>query len=153
MHLERYEFEVKENRYDFYSQGPEGRIKKAVLYKRLSALQPLYALSFGDWREETNRIDDRVVSNNGDRQKILATVAATVFDFANRNPEAFIFAVGSTPSRTRLYQMNIASYLTTIQALFEVDGLFRTGWQSFQIGYNYSAFLLRPRNFLSLQLQ
>ncbi|HEX9513110.1 MAG TPA: hypothetical protein VF939_21620 [Puia sp.] len=151
MHLERYEFEVKGNRYDFVSQGPKGEIKKAVFYYKVRETKhPLYNLSFGDWNEKINWIDDRVVTNNGDREKILATVAATVVNFTNQNPDAFIFAAGSTPSRTRLYQMSIASFLTIICSLFEVDGFFRNRWQSFQTGYNYSAFLLRPRNLLSL---
>ncbi len=150
MHLDRYEFEVKSDRYRFYSQGPRGEIEKAVFYDKLSGSQPLYALSFGDWKEKVNRIDDRVVTNNGDRQKILATVAATVVNFSMQNPGAFIFAVGSTPSRTRLYQMNIASNLTIIIPLFEVEGFIRNNWEPFQTGCNYSAFLLKPKNFLSL---
>ncbi|HWK06702.1 MAG TPA: hypothetical protein VNS58_23870 [Puia sp.] len=149
MHLERYEFKVKDNRYTFFSQGPKGEIEKAVLYNKLSEYQPLYGLSFGDWKEKVNRIDDRVVTNNGDRQKILATVAATVVNFSMQNPDAFIFAVGSTSARTRLYQMNIASNLTFIHPLFEIEGFIRNNWQSFQTGCNYSAFLLKPRNFLS----
>jgi hypothetical protein len=150
MHLERYEFEVKKNTYVFFSHGPKGVIKKAVIYHKAIETNPLYSLSFGDWNQEINWIDDRVITNNGDTKKILATVAATVVNFSMQNPDASIFAVGSTPSRTRLYQMNIASNLTFILPLFEIDGFIRNNWQSFQTGINYSALLLRPRNFLSL---
>ena len=104
MHLERYEFTADNDRYEFFSLGPKGEIKKAVFYQKvLRARRPLYNLSFGDWNEEWNRIDDQVISNNGDRQKILATIAATVVHFMGRNPDAFILAMGRTPSRTRLY--------------------------------------------------
>jgi hypothetical protein len=150
MHLKRYEFEVKDNRYTFFSQGPKGEIKKAVFYSKVRETQPLYNLSFGDWNEKLDWIDDRVVTNNGDRQKILATVATTVLHFTTENSEACVLAIGSTPSRTRLYQMNIASYLTIIRPLFVVEGLIRNNWEAFQTGYNYSAFLLKPKNLLSL---
>jgi len=150
MHLERYEFEIKENRYIFFSQGPKGMIEKAVLYDKLSGQLPLYALSFGDWKEKESRIDDRVVTNNGDTKKILATVAATAVNFSMQNPDTCMFAVGSTPSRTRLYQMNIALNLTIIRPLYEVEGFIDNNWQPFQTGSNYIAFLLKPRKLLSL---
>lgn len=151
MHLERYAFTVENDRYEFFSQGPKGGVKKAVFYQKMQKTKAsLYVLSFGDWNERFNRIDDRAVTNNGDRQKILATVAATVVHFTIEKPEACIFAVGSTLARTRLYQMGIAANLTLIRSLFEVEGLYRNTWESFQHGHNYSAFLLKPKKIVNL---
>src|SRR5258708_16202092 len=114
MHLERYEFEVKGNRYDFVSQGPKGEIKKAVFYYKVRETKhPLYNLSFGDWNEKINWIDDSVVTNNEDREKILAKVASTVVNFTYQNPDTFIFAPFYPISLPYLYQFNIPYFFTT----------------------------------------
>ena len=146
MHLERYEFKIFENRYIFYSEGPKGKIQKDILYQMVKGGgDPLYNLTFGDWNEKTQRIDDRIISNNGDKQKILATIAASVLHFMEVNPDAFILAKGSTQSRTRLYQMNISSYLAIITAYFKIEGFICNKWEIFQPGRNYKAFLLRRK--------
>jgi hypothetical protein len=146
MHLERYEFKIFENRYTFYSEGPKGKIQKDILYQIVKGGNtPLYNLTFGDWNDKAQRIDDQIISNNGDRQKILATIAASIIHFMEVNPDSFILAKGSTPSRTRLYQMNIASYLAVITAYFEIEGFIYNKWELFQAGHNYKAFLLRRK--------
>ncbi len=151
MHLERYEFEVLGNRYDFYSEGPKGRIRKAITYQMLKGGRaPLYNLTFGNWNEDLNRIDDRTTSNNGDRQKILATVAASVIHFMERNAEAHLLAMGATPSRTRLYQININFYFAIISSYFRIEGFKHNKWELFQTGRNYKAFLLIPIKDLNL---
>lgn len=40
----------------------------------------------------TDMIDDISVSNNNDRNKVLATVANTIFDFTSNNGNHYIFA-------------------------------------------------------------
>lgn len=98
--------------YHFYSEGPQGRIKKAVIYARIE--DNLFNLAFGDWNEESRRINDSNRSNNQDRDKVLATVAYTALDFTNRFPDVQVFAEGTTSARTRLYQMGIANNLMEI---------------------------------------
>ncbi|HEY8970362.1 MAG TPA: hypothetical protein VIM64_14760, partial [Puia sp.] len=92
-------------RYDFISEGPRGNIAKAVFYGHIK--EGIFNLAFGDWNPELDKIDDSIRSNNGDRDKILATVAATAIDFTNKFPNAVIYTEGSTPARTRLYQIAI----------------------------------------------
>jgi len=66
MHLARYELEIWGNRYDFYSEGPKGRIRKTILYDELQEWdRPTFNLAFGDWNETLGQIDDKVVTNNG----------------------------------------------------------------------------------------
>jgi hypothetical protein len=49
---------------------------------------------------------------------------------------------GSTPARTRLYQMGIAKYYQEISEVFDIQGLTENnGWGAFQIGNNYLALL------------
>ncbi|HZE84352.1 MAG TPA: hypothetical protein VE035_08575 [Puia sp.] len=102
--------------YLFSSEGIRGKIAKGVIYSRIE--RNLFNLGFGDWNEEHQELDDSNRSNNGDRDKVLATVAFTVFDFTNKYPDAQIIAEGSTSARTRLYQMAIAdNLLETIRIL------------------------------------
>lgn len=99
-------------------------------------------MAFGDWNEELGRIDDKVVTNNGDKQKVLATVAASVIHFMSRHPNACVFAIGSTPARTRLYQMGIRDHLMEITFKFSIKGFSQGGWEPFKPGRNYEAFLI-----------
>ncbi|HET6254914.1 MAG TPA: hypothetical protein VFE32_12610 [Puia sp.] len=132
--------------YEFFSEGPKGKIKKLVRYKLISASPDhIFNLSFGDWNEKTFDADDSITTNNKDRQKVLATVADTVFDFTQLHPEAFIFVQGSTPSRTRLYQMGISAFWEEIGGLFRVIGYVNGDWKPFRKGINYHAFLIKRK--------
>jgi hypothetical protein len=129
--------------YEFHSEGSRGRIKKVVLYEKIG--MNLFNLSFGDWNEEFQKIDDSSRSNNGDRDKVLATVAFTALDFTDKFPNARIVAEGSSSSRTRLYQMGITHNLLEINKNFEVEGFTDDLWIPFQRGKNYEAFLIQRK--------
>lgn len=101
----------------------------------------IYNLAFGDLNATTGDIDDMVISNNRDRDKVLATVASTVHDFCDKNGNHLIFAQGSTAARTRLYQMSIAANYDELMKDFDIKGLTKSGWQQFQRSVNYEAFL------------
>jgi hypothetical protein len=132
--------------YEFYSEGPNGRIRKVVEYFRLPGQETeVFNLAFGDWDEENLRINDLVISDNSDRDKVLATVAATILDFMKDHPDVIIIAIGSTLSRTRLYQMGIARVLEDVNQEFQIQGYKDDSWQPFRKGVNYSAFLLKTR--------
>jgi hypothetical protein len=129
--------------YLFFSEGSRGRIAKGIIYSQIEG--DLFNLGFGDWDDELQYLDDIRRSNNGDRNKVLATVAFTAFHFTNQFPCARIVAEGSTSARTRLYQMGIASNLLEINKNFEVEGLFGNDWEPFQRGMNYEAFLIKRK--------
>ena len=128
------------NMYQFFSDGPKGKIAKRVIYSHIG--RNLYNLGFGDWDEERRQLNDFNRTNNGDRDKVLATVAFTALDFTSKVPDVKIFVEGSTSARTRLYQMGIAYNLMEIKVNFEVNGLLFNGWEPFQPGRNYDAFLI-----------
>ena len=129
--------------YEFLSEGPKGIIKKIVFYEEIE--NNVFNLSFGDWDEVEQRSNDKIRSNNNDRDKVLATVALTVIDFVNYYPGAIIQAKGFTASRTRLYQMGIVANWNEITELFEILGFIEGKWQAFQKGRNYSAFSLKAK--------
>ncbi|WP_225869485.1 DUF6934 family protein [Pedobacter psychroterrae] len=111
MNLERYSYFTYNDYYDykFYSDEPKGSIRKVVMFTKIPNIDlTIYNLAFGDQDLNTGKIDDSVISNNQDRNKVLATVANTVVEFCKRHGNNFIYAIGSTNSRTRLYQMGIA---------------------------------------------
>lgn len=148
MKEEKYSFNKlpEEFYYEFFSEGPNGTIKKVVRYRLIQEYPiRIYNLGFGDWNEEKGDIDDMIASNNQDRQKVLATVADTVLDFTGSHPDSFVFAQGSTAARTRLYQMGISAFWNEIGSLFLVLAYSEGEWQSFEKGKNYEAFLIRRK--------
>jgi hypothetical protein len=129
--------------YEFYSEGLVGKIRKVISYERVA--ENLYNLAFGDWNQRRQRVDDSTRSNNGDRDKVLMTVAFTALDFTARFPNALIFIVGSTSGRTRLYQMSIGNNLAEISRHFVIQGFRMQNWESFLRGRNYESFLARRK--------
>jgi 3-dehydroquinate synthetase len=103
--------------YEFISEGKRGKISKIVIYSE-THLNNFYNLGFGDKDENTGAINDSVVTNNGDSEKVLATVAATLYEFTDKFPEAMIFAIGSTKARTRLYKIGITNNINSIKPDF-----------------------------------
>lgn len=149
MHLDKYAYTANSQytHFTFESVGPNGVIKKAVEYVRLSSLPTLGGNSainivFGDWDKENGLIDDTTVSNNKDKDKILATVASTIVTYIKKNEGWLpIHAIGRTPAKTRLYQMGINAHLPEIEKLFWVYGYKERKWMEFRSGINYEAFL------------
>ncbi len=71
--------------FEFLSEGPNGLIRKLIQFQETN--QPdVYNLAFGDKNAETGEIDDLVVSNNGDTDKVLATVVAALYAFLRQVP-------------------------------------------------------------------
>lgn len=148
MDLYGYDYKTNEDflDYEFYSEGPKGRIKKVVRFTPRNAGGVTYFnLGFGDWNESKKRIDDRAISNNHDRDKILATVAAMVLEFTNRFPDVWVYAKGSTSARTRLYQMGISAHWKDIEPLMQVYGYLNGKWQPFRKALNYEAFIVTKK--------
>lgn len=141
---DRYHLEIddKHTVYEFTSVGPKGNVQKIVKYSETN-LKNLFNLGFGDKNPKTNEVDDLIVTNNGDSQKVLATVAATVYHFTNRYPNASIIATGSTKARTRLYQMGISNNLGAIEKDFSIYGLKSKKWERFNKKTTYEAFLIK----------
>jgi len=128
--------------YEFTSIGRKGEIKKVVEYSKMN-IEGYYNLAFGDFDIETNEINDKVVTNNGDSLKVLSTVASTLYAFTGKYPNAQIFATGSNEARTRLYRMGITNNLVEIQEDFDVYGM-KTDetFEKFVVGEDYLGFLI-----------
>lgn len=147
MELDKYPYSTNASfaSFEFESDGPNGKIKKVVNFKQIDVWPgdvPVINLGFGDWDEAEQKVNDLTISNNADREKILATVANTVLDFTNHYGKLPIIVKGSTPVRTRLYQMGINANLGSVKAFFDLYGLTVNGWEPFGKGRNFDAFLV-----------
>ena len=80
MNLKRYNFFTNDyHAFEFFSEGPKGRIRKMVIYSKISDTEPpIYNLAFGDINPVTGKMDDSIISDNEDKDIILATVANTI---------------------------------------------------------------------------
>jgi len=130
--------------FEFISEGSNGLIHKLVRFQPTN-LKDVYNLAFGDKDSETGDIDDIVISNNGDSEKVLATVVASVYAFTDKYPNAWIYATGSTKARTRLYRMGITKFLSEVKGDFEVLGQTNDDWENFKKNVEYEGFLVRKK--------
>jgi hypothetical protein len=142
MRLERYNFETDKTKmlFEFVSEGPKGRILKRVQYSLTENSDWVYNLAFGDKKLGEDDIDDIIITDNKDSEKVLATVAATVLVFTDTYKNVAVFAIGSTKARTRLYQIGIAKNLEDLQLYFHVFGYYKGKWVEFQKNVPYEAF-------------
>jgi hypothetical protein len=143
MDIRGYEYKTNEEllNYEFCSEGPKGEIRKVVRFTLRNANGVSYFnLGFGDWDATKTHMDDMAVSNNHDKDIILATIASIVVDFTSRYEDIGIYAQGSTQARTRLYQMGIAANLDKITPILTIYGYINYEWQLFQKNVNYDAF-------------
>lgn len=149
MTIAHYDYLVSEDflSYEFFSEGPKGRIRKAVVFKRVNLQGSFFFnLAFGDM-DDLGNLSDLVVSNNQDAEKVLATVAHAVIKFTNIHPRVLVYAEGSTPSRTRRYQMGINKFWKEIEPDFKVFGLLKEGkFEPFRFGKNYMGFAVKRKN-------
>ncbi len=91
MKVERYNLrsDTELTRFEFISEGPKGAIRKLIEFQETTDTG-LYNLAFGDKDPVTGSIDDLAVSDNGDTEKILATIVSALYAFCEKYPGAFI---------------------------------------------------------------
>ncbi len=128
--------------FEFVSTGPKGPIRKQVVF--LAFGDPLFVnLAFGDIVAEGAPPDDKAVSGNGDRDKVLATVAEIVRLYTTAFPDRWVFFRGSTEARTRLYRIAIDLNYHDLFVQFEILRAFTDAGnqvEPFQKGRPYDAF-------------
>ncbi|MCU0373851.1 MAG: hypothetical protein MUF24_00965 [Chitinophagaceae bacterium] len=136
--------ESKFTRFEFISEGPKGAIRKLIEFQETTN-PDVYNLAFGDFKAETLQIDDLSVSDNGDTEKVLATVVNAVYTFFNYYPTVFVYATGSTKSRTRLYRMGISRFFEEMKNDFYLYGQKGDDFLPFELGVDYDGFLAQRK--------
>lgn len=142
MILDRYDFTTDSitTVFQFTSMG-RTVVVKVVMYSE-TATPNIYNLGLGDWNSETGELDDQIVTDNRDRNKVLATVAATLPAFFEKYPQAEAIAVGNTESRKWLYRKSVERYLPDIERGYIVKGYFQKRWIPFSKDIPFEAILI-----------
>jgi hypothetical protein len=104
--------------FEFVSLGHNGNIPKRVAFEP-THWPNVYNLAFGDITDD-DKIDDLKISDNGDRNKILATILRIVKTYTEKYPDRWIYFIGSTEHRTRLYRMAVSLNLEELSTIFEI---------------------------------
>lgn len=146
MKLPKYQLkaEKKLHVFQFTSEGTKGKIAKLIEFTETN-LHDFYNLAFGDKDAKTGKINDEVITNNGDAEMVLATVVAAVYAFTDKYPDVWVYATGSTKTRTRLYRMGINKYLKEVKKDFLVFGELGDGWHEYDKDVNYKGFVVRRK--------
>ncbi len=131
------------NVFDFISTGKNGDILKRVSFNKTERVG-VYNLAFGDVGED-NEIDDYAVTDNGDRNKVLATVAAIVEVYTKRFPNRWIIFRGSTQERTRLYRIAVGLHLEELSALYQILAYKEGQLMPFAKNLEINAFLIKRK--------
>lgn len=146
MHTEKYTLKSgrRFTRFEFISEGPKGSILKLIEFQE-TEYPNVFNLAFGDFNPQTQEIDDRVVSNNKDTDKVLSTVVKAVYMFFDEYPGVLIYATGSTKSRTRLYRMGISRFYPEMKKDFHLYGQIGNDFVEFKINTKYDGFLVQRK--------
>ena len=153
MHIEPYLLSSSSSqlRYTFVSLGTKGKKQKIIEYFELdrnfvSPDIPVFNLGFGDTQDGV-KIDDTAISDNGDMETVLRTVANAAEVFLESHPSALIFFEGSTKVRTRLYRKMLNKYYTEISEKFIIWGICNNEIKPFvpSNSVNYEAFLVKQK--------
>lgn len=129
--------------FDFVSAGRNGNVPKRIEFTPTD-IPGFFNLAFGDI-DENGEIDDYSITNNGDRNKVLATVAYAVEIYVNNYPDRWVYFKGSTLERTRLYRMAIGLNLEELSLKFEIYAEQNEGIVEFQRNTEATGLLVKKK--------
>ncbi len=146
MKIPCYNFESSPDglRFEFDSISDRKKIRKVVEFTPLPQNPEIFNLGFGDMKTD-GTIDDFIVSNNQDMEKVLATIIQIIFEFFKTRTGKIILILGSTASRSRLYQIVIAKNITEMNDILLVKGIRNGEVEDFVSGVNYEGFLIKMK--------
>ncbi len=146
MNLPKYHLraESRFTRFEFTSEGRKGAIRKLIEFQATND-PDVYNLAFGEEDPSTGDIDDLAVSDNGDTEKVLATVIDALYVFFDKYPASYVYATGSTKARTRLYRMGITKFYEEMKNDFDLYGQIGDYYQKFELGKEYDGFLTQRK--------
>ncbi|GGB19616.1 DUF6934 family protein [Puia dinghuensis] len=106
--------------FEFDSVGKRGSIKKRIDFVETD-LPDVYNLSLVNVKMN-GELDDKTIIDNGDRDKILATIFRAVYTYTLNYPGRWIYFSGNTHAKMRLYRMAISLNLEELSFWFEIYG-------------------------------
>ncbi len=129
--------------FSFLSEGPKGRIEKLVKYDQMD--EETFNLGFGDRIGGTMNFDDKVVTDNGDTRRVLATVVATLEEFFKTYPSMYVYMEGSDEKRTRTYCWIVKNNRRQFENQFNFWGGFGNEYEPFESDRNYQFILISKK--------
>ena len=159
MNYPKYAISVSTDReiFEFVSNGVKGEIQKLIQFEKTQFPgDAIYNLAFGDKKyKEVNGclvmyLDDTVDSENGDRDTVLATVAASVYEYTSVYADRMIIFTGSDERKTRLYRMAITHNYEELSEDFYIFGVVKEGdaliKKAFDSNTNFFAYLIKRKS-------
>ena len=129
MHEDRY-IEVENSSdyrtFTFISNGRHGDLVKIVIFDEITEFNNVFNLALGTILPG-GEMDFISVTNNGDRNKILVTVADIVLKFIENHPGKNVNITGNDKRRTLLYQRAIIYGYDELIEVFNIYGDISTG--------------------------
>ena len=143
MQSEFYPFQADDTRlyFDFLSVSPEKTIRKAVIFTPLSA-RKMFNLALVDVSPDGS-VCDKTISNNGDFEKVMATVFQCVARFFEYYPWADVHLQANTPARNRLYRIIISKELSQIKKYYEIYGTNDSVTEPFEGEKEYHHYIIK----------
>jgi hypothetical protein len=132
--------------FEFESISETKSIRKLIEYRLIDNNTLLYNLALVDVLPNGD-VSDLSVSDNKDMPKVLSTVFQSMLYFFDAKPQAKIFIQGSTPSRTRLYQIAISKYMIEFEQKFDIWGFMGSEMELFLKGKNYEIFVISTKKY------
>jgi hypothetical protein len=129
--------------YTFYSEGRRGKILKVIRFVMVQTLPVVFNVSLGDVNSKTGELSAEAISDNGDRDRILRTVAESIILFCRRYPQVYVFVGGNSLVRNRLYRMIISNRIEEIRERCEVFGVIGFRAYPFRKNQDYNGFLVK----------
>ncbi|OQP58308.1 hypothetical protein A3860_07470 [Niastella vici] len=139
-----YNFTEDYSVFNFMSIGKNGAIPKRITFTA-TELENVFNLAFGDV-DENGELDDCNISDNGDRNKILATVFTVVDIYTKKYPKRWILFSGSTRERTRLYRMAVGLNLEELSLIFEIYAFVEQELILFAKNMEINSFVIKRKN-------
>ncbi len=145
MDLSKYEVREEKGRegvYWYYSNGPNGSIRKIVEIQEMQ-VGHLFNLALGD--EIEGKITYSNISDNKDTKKVLATITEVIQQYTSKFHNRWIHITGDTKIKTRLYQIHISNNIREIKAAGYIVLGFREGEEpeEFRVNVTYDGFLVK----------
>ena len=151
MNEERY-IEIKNDPdytvFNFVSEGRYGKLTKIVRFDQLKRRDSTFNLALGSLLDG-GEVDFTSITNNGDRNKILATVAKIIFIVVEKYPDMDIYVTGSDSRRTLLYQRAIIYAYDELIETFNIYGVLTNDemidYEPFDRAKSYLGFLIKRK--------
>lgn len=126
--------------FHFMSMGVQGQVERVISFQELRMASHCY------YQLETRTLQGIdgacALTGNGDKKRMLLTIACIILHYLQQYPHRYVFLMGHTEARTRLYQQSLLPLLQGAAAAPLVFGFNGLQWESFQPKQYYHAFII-----------